>query len=138
VPADTPVTSPDAFTDATAVLPDVQLPPPIPLFNVVDWPTHIVIVPLIDVGRTFTVTCAVRRHVVGRVYVIVALPFEIPITIPEELTVAMPVALLLHVPPIGLLITLVELPSHTSCVPVITAGSAFTFTVAVRIQPAAV
>jgi hypothetical protein len=131
-----PVTSPIVFTEATDVLPEVQLPPPVPLFSVVDWPTHIVIVPLITAGSAFTVTSAVRRQVVGSVYVIVVVPLDTPITRPAELTVAMPVALLLHVPPIGLLIRFVVLPSHTSCVPVITAGSAFTFIVAVRMQPA--
>jgi hypothetical protein len=51
------------------------------------------------------------------------------------LMVATDGVLLLHVPPVVVLLTVVVSPAHTCSVPVMAAGSGFTVTVAVRIQP---
>src|SRR6202008_5177717 len=48
VPCETPVTSPVPFTLATAVLLVDQLPPAVALDNVVLFPAHTVVVPVID------------------------------------------------------------------------------------------
>lgn len=65
---------------------------------------------------------------------------EMPVTVavpgPVPLTMAMPVALLLHVPPDGVPVSVVvPPPSHTCGTPVIAPGSANTVTVAVLLQP---
>jgi hypothetical protein len=82
-------------TVATPVLPLAHTPPPSASLNVVVEPEHTVNVPVI--GALFTVTglLAVPQVVV---YVMDTLPFETPVTIPVDPTVAMPVLPLLHVP----------------------------------------
>ena len=64
---------------------------------------------------------------------IVAVPADTPVTSPLLFTVAIPVALLLHVPPAVASENCVVLPEHTVCVPVIaaTTGAALTVTVLV-------
>ena len=63
-------------------------------------------------------------------------PVSTPVTMPvEEPTVAVPVALLLQVPPAGISPSAVVSPWHTESVPVIADGSALTVTTVVRIQP---
>lgn len=58
----------------------------------------------------------------------VALPAATPVTLPEVLTVATAVELLLHVPPVMLLLKLMKEPTHTAEAPVIVpaSGSALT------------
>jgi hypothetical protein len=64
------------------------------------------------------------------VYVIVAVPPEIPVTTPvDEPTVPMAVALLLHTPPDVVQPSVVVLPTQTVAVPVIDAGNGLTVTV---------
>jgi hypothetical protein len=59
-----------------------------------------------------------------------------PDTIPlRDPIVATARALLLHEPPVVVLLNVVVLPTHTLVVPVIAAGSAFTVTIAVMLQP---
>ena len=63
---------------------------------------------------------------------IVAVPPVTPQTLPvEEPTVAILVLLLLHVPPDGLELSVLQTPLHIDAVPVIAAGVALTVTVAV-------
>lgn len=62
---------------------------------------------------------------------IVAVPGATPNTAPSVLTVAIVVALLLHMPPMGVLPRLVVEPWHTMNVPVIFAGAAVTVTTVV-------
>jgi hypothetical protein len=54
VPAVLPVTTPATSTVATAVVPDVQLPPVVPLLSVVVWSRHTTAVPVISAGSGFT------------------------------------------------------------------------------------
>lgn len=86
-------------------------------------------------GRLFTVTTCVRIQPVGRVYVIFARPALTPLTSPLPDTVATDALPVLHVPLPLKLYNVVVLPSHTLAVPVITTGSGFTVTDAVRRQP---
>src|ERR1700741_1888533 len=93
VPAVIPVTSPVPFTVATAVLLDDQLPPAVTLDNVVLFPAHTVVVPVIDatVGTSFTVTDAVLfvvPQLLVTEYVMVAVPAVIPVTSPVPFTLA--------------------------------------------------
>jgi hypothetical protein len=50
--------------------------------------------------------------------------------------VAIAVLLLVHVPPVAVLVSVVEEPIQTAAAPVIEAGNGFTVNDAVRIQPA--
>jgi hypothetical protein len=62
-------------------------------------------------------------------------PATTPVTTPEELTVAIDAELLLHVPPLTLLVRDVAEPAQTVSVPAIAAGAAFTVTTFVRMHP---
>ncbi len=69
-------------------------------------------------------------------YVIVALPADMPVTTPVvEPIVAVPVLLLLHVPPAVTFAKVTVDPVFTVAVPVIAAGEAFTETASVFAQP---
>jgi hypothetical protein len=58
-----------------------------------------------------------------------------PVTTPVGLTDALPELLLAHVPPGGLVVSVVVNPWHTDKEPVKAAGAAFTDTVVYRKQP---
>lgn len=63
---------------------------------------------------------------------ITGLPDATPVTIPEPVpTVAKPVLLLVHVPPLVASLNVVVRPAQTFTVPVIDAGNGFTVTVEV-------
>jgi hypothetical protein len=97
------------------------------------------------VGNAFTVTTAVAVFVqlfeFVYVYVIVAVPALTPVTDPvDELTIAVAVFELDHVPPVVAFATVTLDPSHTDVVPMIaaTVGNAFTVTTVaalVAVQP---
>lgn len=75
-------------------------------------------------------------QLVGNVYTIVVVPATRPDTTPVPAPiVATEVALLLHVPPVLVLLSVVVAVAHTCVAPVIAAGVAFTVASAVRIQP---
>src|SRR5579859_7846419 len=100
VPNDIPVTVPLVPTVATDALLLLHTPPTsVPGPRVVVCPTQIPDVPVNAGGIGLTVTIIVAKHPVESVYVIVAVPPDIPVTNPEGLTVAILVALLLHEPP---------------------------------------
>jgi hypothetical protein len=65
VPAATPVTTPEAFTVATAVLEEDQVPPVVTSARVVVDPAQTVVVPVIaaKTGSALTVTVAVELEV---------------------------------------------------------------------------
>lgn len=64
-------------------------------------------------------------------------PVTVAVPGPVPLTIAMPGALLLHVPPVGVPVSVVVPPASQTCgTPVIAPGSANTVTVAVLRQPA--
>lgn len=145
LPPFTPITTPVALTVATVVGLMAHVPDGVALLNVVVWPTHVVSPPLMADGRGFTDTSLVLMQPVPSVYVIVAVPGSVPVadtpvTVavpgPVPLTMAMPGALLLQVPPDGVPVSVVVPPaSHTCGTPVIAPGSANTVTVAVLRHP---
>ena len=74
-------------------------------------------------GNGLTVIVVVTEQPEERVYVIVSIPGDIPITMPDaEPTVAIAGLLLLHVPPPGELLKVMVLPTHTEVGPVIAEG----------------
>ena len=62
-------------------------------------------------------------------------PGMIPDTSPDAEIVAMDVALLLHIPPVGEQLTFAVLPTQTDVAPVILSGSAFTVTMTDMLHP---
>jgi hypothetical protein len=83
----------------------------------------------------YTVTVVMLWHPVAILYVILAVPPLIPVTSPEELTVAFDKLLLLHVPDPVLLLSSVVCSLHTRGEPVLAPGAVLTVTVAVLKQP---
>ena len=68
MPAATPVMTPvKKLAVALAVVPLVQLPPPVALVSVVVVPGQTVIVPVLVTGRGFTVTVPVALQPVGNI-----------------------------------------------------------------------
>lgn len=124
-PAATPVTLPDASTDAIVLLLLLQLPPDTDSVNGVIDPAHTSFAPVMVAGTPFTDTTVVAKHPVPGVIVIVAFPIVTPFTTPvDDPTEATALLLLVHVPPMLLLKVLVEL-RQTAAVPLIT-GAGFT------------
>src|SRR5665647_2384158 len=87
-------------------------------------------------GNGLTVTVAVTKHPVGKVYDITDVPPDTPVTTPvPATTVATAGVALLHVPPAVASANVVVKPTHTFVVPVITAGKGLTVTVVVTKHP---
>jgi len=123
-------------TDALLLL---QVPPVEMSLKVVDAPEQIAVTPDIAGVAAFTVTIVeVEQPREVNVITDVAtllLPETTPVTTPEEFTVAVPVLLLLHVPPVVVSPKAVVAPWHTFVMPVIDAGTGLTVTMVVRVQP---
>jgi len=136
VPAVRAVTSPvDKSMFAIVVLLLNQVPPGAAFIRVAVCPRHSSSVPEIVEGRGFIVTVAVVKQPAGSVYVIVAMPALIPVTTPVEPIVAIPVLLLLHVPPVLASVSVVVCPLHICCVPEIVDGEGLTVTSVALMQP---
>lgn len=136
-PAATPVTVPvDPPIVATVDGVIVHIPPPpVVSDNVVVAPTHTVPLPAIMPGRGFTLTSFVLKQPVALIlYVIVVVPADTPITTPVVLpTVPTAVVLLSHVPPAGVAVRFVVVPTQIGDVPPDgVAGLLFTVTTTVR------
>lgn len=114
VPAATPSSDPlDEPMVATAVLPLAHEPPETEFVSVIDCATQTEAGPPIAAGVLLTVTTCVTV-LPPAVYDTVAVPDEIPPTTPDvALTVATPTALLAHVPPDTLLLSVIVFPEHT-------------------------
>jgi hypothetical protein len=138
VPALTPVTTPDAVpTIATPVLLLLHVPPVEASARVVVLPTHVVSVPVTG-SIAFTVTTTLVLQPPAIEYVIPAVPPDTPATRPEaEPTVATPVLLLLHVPPLIPSARAKPLPAHIGALPVMAGKPDSTVTVVVTKQPEA-
>jgi hypothetical protein len=129
VPADTAETTPALLTVATAALLLLQAPPEIELLRLAVEPAHKIAEPLIADGAVLTVIVFVTIQLVPVEYVIVALPALTPLTMPlTTSTVATDVLLLLHVPPVDVLVSAIVEPAQTVLLPPIAAGAAFTVT----------
>jgi len=113
----TPVVEP---TVATAVLPELQVPPVVASLKVVVDCGQTFKDPVMEAGAPFTVICDVTKQPAGMVYVITATPVVTPETLPvKEPTEAVPEALLVHEPPDVRSLKVVELPVQTLLAPVI-------------------
>lgn len=135
VPTEIPVTMPVAgSTVARVVSVELQYPPATVLASVIVNPIQTFEGP-VDAVVAATVTCFVLLHPDASVYVIVATPLLIPLTIPLVSTVTIAALLLVQVPPLTVLYKLVVLPAHNVAVPVMAAGVAPTviFVVAVAL-----
>lgn len=125
---------------ATPGVPLVHIPPVTELVSVIELPTHNLIPgvpsePARGPGIGFTVTLYVAKQPVGIIYVIVTTPAATPVTTPvEDPTVAIVVLLLVHVPPSGLPVSVIEEPAHTVLGPEIT-GVGSTVMIKVAKQP---
>jgi hypothetical protein len=129
VPAATPVTIPEASTEAVAVLEEDHEPPVVAHARVIVPPAHADPVPVMAAGIAYTLTIAVTV-VPANEYVMVDVPADIPITTPlAEPIVATAGVLLLHEPPVALLANVVVAPIQVVSVPVIgEENAAFTVT----------
>lgn len=113
VPALTPKTTADEEPIvATEVFPELHTPPPAS-DNATMKPTHRALFPVMVDGCGLTVTTDVAVHPDGIVYVINAVPADIPVTTPPVLTVAIEVGVLLHEPPVVASLKVIMCPSHT-------------------------
>ena len=80
-------------------------------------------------GTVYTVTVAVCKQPVAKVYDMMDVPAETPETTPRALIVATKGDALLQVPPAVASARVVVKPAHTVNVPVIAAGNGFTVTI---------
>jgi hypothetical protein len=137
VPAATPVITPVVgLMVSVAGQPLLQLPPVVAFVAVVVEPTQVARLPPIVAGNGLTVSVTELEQPVVSVHIIVTVPAEIPVTIPEdEPTVAMAVLLLDQVPPAGLLVSVVVEPSHTAGAAGLITGNGYTVTMPVIRQP---
>lgn len=136
VPAATPVTMPVLPTAAVAVFDELQLPPVTVLARVIVAPVHARPGPVMAAGIAYTVTIVVT-DVPDMVYIMVAVPADIPVTSPPDVIVATAELLLLQEPPVGVHDSVVVAPVHTVVVPVIAPIVPLTVTTLVAEQPAA-
>lgn len=113
VPAETPVTFPEASMLPVAGLPLLHVPPVVASASVTNAPVHTDEGPVMaaTTGSVFTVTVAVAVQVFVPVYVITEVPGLTPVTRPlPDPTVAIPVLPLTHVPPPGVPVSVVVAP----------------------------
>ncbi len=137
---------PDPSTLATPLALLLQVPPDGVADNALPAPTHADNVPVIALGFGCTVTVLVvvfEQLPLVAVKVIVALPSAAPVTVavePAPATLAVPLALLLHVPLAALLVRVMFPPRHTLGPPVIVpaVGSGSTVSTDAAAQPAMV
>jgi hypothetical protein len=136
VPASTPPSIPEVLpiVPLAGVLLSHVPPAGVPV-SVDDDPSHTCSEPVTPVGRPFTSTTIVRKQPVDNVYVIVAVPAIAPVTTPVAGTTVALALLLVHVPPAGVLLSVVVAFTHMVVPPVMIPGSAFAVTVVVRWQP---
>ena len=141
VPVAIPVTVPPEFTEATVASLVVQVPPGVTSDKSVVAPTQTLtgVEGVIDAGVEMTVTVKVVIHG-PMAYIIVATPVDVPpVTTPLELTVAIDEgAVVLHMPPGIVSVSVSRDPVQTLGLPVIGLGLGETFTVVVTVQPGAV
>jgi len=131
-----PVTTPPELTGARLGLLLLQLPPPVASDKVTVEPRHTKLGPVIAAGEGFTVMPVVVIQPVGNVYVIVAVPADMPPTVPFAApTVPTAVLLLVQAPPADASLRVVVAPAQTVVTPVIDAGSGLTVTGVTAKQP---
>ena len=136
VPALRPVTTPAVDTVPTAGVLLLHVPPVVVLVSVVVPFTQMLVIPVITAGNGFTVSTAVLRQPLVRLYVIVDVPpGAIPVATPvPRAIVATVVVPLIHVPPVGAPVRVVFVPAQMLSVPLMD-GVVFTVATAVTVQP---
>jgi hypothetical protein len=129
-------------TVAIPVALELHTPPEVALPSVMFAPAHTddapVMVPAF--GSGFTVIDLVADtlpQLLVTMYEIIAVPAATPVVIPVEPTVAIPMALELHTPPVVALLRAIVAAAHTADAPVIVPalGNGFTVIVLVARQP---
>ena len=114
----------------------LQVPPVLPSARTVVDPEQTVTAPDIADGTGFIVTVIPLAHPNNDVYVIVSAPAAMPETVPEPSnTVATPVLLLLHVPPVVPSLSETDEPAHTTVAPAIADGSGSTEMIFETVHP---
>ena len=132
-PAVIPVVKP---TVATLVALLLHVPPVVPSVSVIVEPEQTAVIPEMGKGEAFMVTAMLLVHPARAEYVIVSAPGVTPVIVPAPgKTVAIPVLLLLHVPPVVASIKIVVAPVQAVVAPVITAGNELTVTIDVVWHP---
>jgi hypothetical protein len=136
--ADTPVTMPvPAPTEAIAGLLLLHTPPEVGCVRVRVWPSQTESVPTMADGAGVTVTTTVDRQPAVNAYVMVAVPGATPVTTPVvRPTVAMPVLLLVQVPPVDAFVSVIVEATQTLVGPTMGAAAFTTVTTMVTEQPA--
>ena len=132
----TPVTVPNISTEAIPELEEDHVPPVVVLANGVVRFLQTEPAPVRAAGRPLTVAVTVRAHPVDNVYEMVVLPWAAPKSMPVAGSMlAMKGAVLVHVPPAVKSERGADASSHTTGLPLITAGLGFTSIDIERLQP---
>ena len=105
---------------------ELHVPPGEGSVSAVTAPSQIVAVPEIGDGVGFTVTVAVTKQPVPRIYDTVVMPAITPVNTPELLIVATEVELLLQVPPVVKLLSVIVVPLQTNVGPIMATGFGLT------------
>lgn len=134
----TPVTIPLAAPiDPIDGLLLLHVPPVEALDKVVVEPKQALSIPVIGCIAS-TVATVVTQQFAAIVYVIVAVDPATPVTIPDVCpTVAIAVLLLLHVPPVTVLVNTVVEPAHIIAFPLMDVGGRFTDVIVDAMHPVA-
>jgi hypothetical protein len=133
MPDTTPVTP---STVATLTLLLFQVPPGVALVSREVLPTQALVVPPIGAGDALTVTVADIAQVFGRVYVILAVPIEMPARLPDGVIVATRGSLLVHIPLKYGFVYVVTAPAQAFKEPPMGPGTAFTVAILDVTHPA--
>jgi hypothetical protein len=129
-----PLTDPTVATEGVT---ELHVPPAGVVLSNVDAPTHTLVLGM-AAGVVFTVMIFEAAQPVGSVYFIVSVPAVTPVIVmvsPVEPLIAALLLAALHTPPAVVMVSEVELPTHTFAVPVIVAGNGFTVIIFVAVQP---
>lgn len=134
-----PVMMPLEVPSDKVLQPVLQSPPVTLLLRVAVAPTHSPVAPVMGPGAGLTERVVVVKQPVGSVYVMTAVPNDMPVTIPlVSPTVATPVLLLAQVPP-PVFVRVVVVPAHKAVAPIMGLGNGFMVMVAlpviVAVQP---
>jgi hypothetical protein len=131
-----PVTTPEV-TPIVATVEELELhvPPVVALVRESVPAGHIAATPLIDVVSALIVAIVVDWQPVVNLYVIIAVPADMPLITPPDVMVATEVVPEDHVPPVVGLLSVAVAPIQAAGVPTIAAGLALTVTEIVLLQP---
>ena len=130
-----PLMRPVPAATITVVSVLLHIPPELASDNVVVRPEQIFLFPVIGAGNGATVTCLVAMQPVASVKLIVAVPGDTPVTMPEPVPIATVRSALFQLPPGVVSLNCVGTLTQTVAFPVIAAGTGFTVVIFVVIHP---